>query len=434
MPPSPLDLIADELKCVSLPLYTPSEPSPRYSCEPSVDERTLQQTPRISRSAPTGEYIKKSGKVIVTLFEQEHGVEIPTYGRRDEITGTVYLQAPERVTQVVLKIEGRLNTIISDGGSRSITVLSRSHTLWRKESSQGISNVIPFSYLLPSHFTHAGSERPLPPTYYVGSSGIPALHVRSDYTIAISVTRSRHHNLDFLTKVDHIKIPFLYHPRTRANRPIVPSPSFFSTVKTSPEEWYQVFTAMKTRVSSNIEPIYCHLFIPGARVFGLKDKIPIHIQMSGPLDSLQKLLMPQARNAPPPPAWSRETREKCPAHSKPKIKVSILRQTHVESRGRKGWKNTTIGDGEIWEVPPAICEAQGAVHLDWEGELIAHDTIAVGGFAAGNVVVKDFIVLTVDPPTVGNHPSTFLALQMSVPVRIVTDSYVEVTDYEPPAA
>lgn len=88
----------------SLPSYTPSEPSPKYSCEPGCDERRLQHTPRLIRSTPTGTHIKKSGNVTVTLFDQEEGAEIPTYGRHGFINGTVYLENCERISQITMKV------------------------------------------------------------------------------------------------------------------------------------------------------------------------------------------------------------------------------------------------------------------------------------------------------------------------------------------
>ncbi|KAF8073931.1 hypothetical protein FPV67DRAFT_1738932 [Lyophyllum atratum] len=421
-----------ELTYASLPLYTPSEPSPKYSCAPAYDERTLQETPRVNNSAPAGAFTQKSGRFTVTLFEQAPGVDIPTYGRRGNINGTIYLEDVHLVCQVVVKVEGKLDTTISEAGSKSIPLVNESYTLWRKCDGDELSNLISFSTILPSTFKLDDAESPLPPSHRASNTGYPAFYLRSHYSIIVCVTRARHRNLEFLTKVDEIKIPFLYRPRTRAHRPIIPSPGLFSTVKTLPEEWYQVFTAVKTQSGMEIEPIHFHLFIPGARVYGLTNKIPFHIQLNGPLDSLQKLLMPQPPNAPPPPSWSaKKSHEKCPLHSMPQIKAFILRQSHIETRGQKVWRNTTLGEGEIWELPPAICEGREDVHLDWEGEVQVRPDVTVGGFMAGNVVLKDFIVLTVEPPTLNNQPSPFLALQMTVPIRLVTDPWIDRNDYEP---
>ncbi|KAG6866192.1 hypothetical protein C0991_007742 [Blastosporella zonata] len=183
---------------------------------------------------------------------------------------------------------------------------------------------------------------------------------------------------------------------------------------------------MQTRkAKSEMGPIYCHLFIPGARVYGLGEKIPFHIQLNGPLDALQKLLMPQPANTPPPASWSmRKSREKCPLHTKPKIRVYLLRQSQIETRAHKAWRNMTIGEGEVWELPPGICrESQDVVNLDWAGELKADANVTIGGFAAGNVCVKDFIALAVEPPTVDNQPSPYLSVTEA-------DIHVTLTDGE----
>lgn len=87
-----------------LPLYTPSEPSPLYSCEPACDERRLQHTPRVVHPTPSGTYIQKSGSVTVTLFDQEANIKIPTYGRKGFINGAVYLENCERVSQIVMNV------------------------------------------------------------------------------------------------------------------------------------------------------------------------------------------------------------------------------------------------------------------------------------------------------------------------------------------
>lgn len=95
-----------KLDCIQIPLpvYSPSGPSPNYSCEPGCNEQRLQHTPRFNLPIPTGTFTKKSGKVTVTLLEQEDGAEIPTYGRYGLISGAVYLEKCEMVTRVSLKV------------------------------------------------------------------------------------------------------------------------------------------------------------------------------------------------------------------------------------------------------------------------------------------------------------------------------------------
>ena len=99
------------------------------------------------------------------------------------------------------------------------------------------------------------------------------------YQLRFIVTRIRHQKLQdmwlkkqqyvylltivsfpFINFLLSIIIPFEYVPRTRAQRPIVATPCFFSSVKTSPEEWHQAISCLETR-SPDVEmgPILCHV-------------------------------------------------------------------------------------------------------------------------------------------------------------------------------
>ncbi|KAG6887744.1 hypothetical protein C0992_010894 [Termitomyces sp. T32_za158] len=193
------------------------------------------------------------------------------------------------------------------------------------------------------------------------------------------------------------------------------------------------------------------LFVPSARVYGLLDKVPFHIQLNGPLGALRQLLVPHSVNSSTPFHFNQESSESCPPHTKPTIKVSLLRQSRVETRGYKSWMNKTIGQGKVWELPPLICNSRGTVHLDWAGEVQADKDVDVGGFITGNISVRvcrstqviqkcsnfpvlfqDFITLVLEPSTIDKQASPYLSLQMSIPIRFVSDSYVEVTGEPPP--
>jgi hypothetical protein len=81
-------------------------------------------------------------------------------------------------------------------------------------------------------------------------------------------------------------------------------------------------------------------------------------------------------------------------YAEPTIKVYLLRQISVETRGQKAWRNTVIAEGELGEVPPVVsppCESAGTGHLDWEGELQVGKDLSVGGFQTANVAVKVYI-------------------------------------------
>ena len=71
---------------------------------------------------------------------------------------------------------------------------------------------------------------------------------------ALTETRS------FVHFIDRLIIPFVYQPRTRPQQPILSSPfPFLSTVKSLPEEWFQVTTTIRPKAISDIEPIDCHV-------------------------------------------------------------------------------------------------------------------------------------------------------------------------------
>jgi len=222
----------------------------------------------------------------------------------------------------------------------------------------------------------------------------------------------RHRKVGFLTKRKLLNIPFKYYPRTRAHRPIVVSPGFFSAIKSSPEEWYQVASLLKTRPHSRLEPIHTHLFIPAARIYSTADIIPFHLQLSGSLCSLQSFLVAPS----------------CYKHAV--IRVVLLREIVVETREKNISRNTVMAEGKLCEIPPSsLCEPQGDIHLDWEGEVRCSSDTSVGSFNAGSITVKDFILLDIKPSKHGSDVSPFLPLQVLVPIRLVTDSYLEETDY-----
>lgn len=126
-------------------------------------------------------------------------------------------------------------------------------------------------------------------------------------------------------------------------------------------------------------------------MYGLRDTIPFHVQLSGRLSSVKSFLMvPRSDN----PALELDTSDgrslQLSSHSGPIVRVYLLRHVSIETRGCKTSRNTIIAEGRLREIPPAHshCESEDAMHLDWEGEVRCGHDICVGGFAASNVVVK----------------------------------------------
>jgi len=200
-----------------------------------------------------------------------------------------------------------------------------------------------------------------------------------------------------------MNIALNYFPRTRPPYSITPSSDLFSDLKIAPEQWHQTVTAIKSRSENIVPSIDSHLFIPSSKVYALSDTIPFHVNLTGSLRSLREFLPQPGKDSFP-------------------IHVHILRQTCVEVNGEKAWRNSIIGDGTVRGIPPPFSNITSASRdgsLDWEGEIQISKSVHIGGFNAGNLAIKDFIVLTVKPTA----PKSFLQFQqISVNIRLVTES------------
>ncbi|KAG6826302.1 hypothetical protein H0H92_000388 [Tricholoma furcatifolium] len=356
------------------PAYGPLGSSPPYSSEPNRGEQTLQRTLRHETVLPTGTVTRSSGNTTVKLVGQQEGAKIPCYGRRGTVKGTLYVKDCQKVVRISMKIEGKLVTVVSGRGSQTIELLNQNLTLWRKGSAIQLSNGMPISYKLPS------------------------LMLR------------------------RLKISFLYCPRTRANRPILRNSAFYSSPKTDPNEWYQTVAGIRTRQMTDSSQclVHVHLFVPAARVYSLVDTIPLHIQIIGSLEFLKELL-----------AAHKDVPQACRIHTSVKIKASLRRQIGIDMQGQILIQDHTIGEGDIWEVPPSLCEIGGGAHLEWKGKLRFRKDVTIGSFRSGNIILKDFIDVLVDPRGRTDNRQSFLALKISVPVRIVEDSYSGPFEWNP---
>lgn len=141
-------------------------------------------------------------------------------------------------------------------------------------------------------------------------------------------------------------------------------------------------------------------------IYGLEDTIPFYLELLAPIESL-KAVFPtsttgQAANTP---------------------RVYLMRQVAVEVRGQKAWRDTILGEGKLWPVPPRASSMpnDGLPSLNWEGELRCKSDVTSGSFNLGRLVVKDFIVLAVKPPTPEKSP--FVELHHAHPIRLTTDSW-----------
>jgi len=411
----------------SLPSYVPGEP-PLYSCPLRGGEQRLQESPRVPSSLriPSGTYVKQAGNITITLFDQYEDTPVPTYGRGAAIGGAVTLPERDGVIEIVVKVQGKLET----PASTTTRLFESVYTLWNRKKNQDVCpGFFPFSCVLP---TTSISGSPLPPSYDVMYPGIPSLFFKCKYSICFYIKFIRSHTLDLLTGTKRINIPFQYLPRARADRPIVYTPFFHSSVKTLPEEWHQVVSPIPPRPGMELEPLHCQFFIPSSRVYGIRDKIPFHIQLTGSLASLRKFLRPPEPE--PEDLASSASTKKAPlkrlcGHPKANFTVSILRQTTLDTPYSAVRRNAIIGGGPARQVAPPFSgcplRRDGELHLDWEGEVQVNADVEVGSFSVSDVSVNDHIFLKVDPLSREREPPVFLQVSIAVPVRLVTDSYVE---------
>ena len=106
-----------------------------------------------------------------------------------------------------------------------------------------------------------------------------------------------------------------------------------------------------------------------------------------------------------------------------------MRQITLEFRGQKAWRNVVLGEGTLTSVPPLATSCYCPVsstreeHLDWEGELKCNDDVIAANFSIGNSTVKEFVIVSITPPL--EAKSLLQDMQVSIPVRLVTDSYIE---------
>jgi len=88
------------------------------------------------------------------------------------------------------------------------------------------------------------------------------------------------------------------------------------------------------------------------------------------------------------PWWSDDT-------TRPSLRVFLLRQVTLETRGRKqSCRNQILGEAKLLAVPPLLAvgcsheEIRKEDHLDWEGELRIDSRYDVGSWQAAGVRVK----------------------------------------------
>ena len=135
------------------------------------------------------------------------------------------------------------------------------------------------------------------------------------------------------------------------------------------------------------------------RIFGLKDTIPFHIQLSGPISSLQEFFPPDvllritsSDSSLSAPLLCPESAVKKLSQARQCVRVQLLRQVVINNNGRKVWGNSTVGQAAVYPLPPPLvrdkCLGMREESLDWEGQIKCNEDVAVGSFGVGFVQVQ----------------------------------------------
>ncbi|KAH9969730.1 hypothetical protein BC827DRAFT_1257562 [Russula dissimulans] len=415
------------------PTYSPSAAVPDYSVEPGPSERTLAATARSRRRRPTGVFVRCNGLINVALRGQEDHAELPVYGRSDAIRGDIGLSCARGVQSVHVKVEGRLHLASPEGASTDVTFFGISDELWTRPPDDVDSDTCPsmfgFEIVLPEMFTDERQRRSfLPPSFDVPYSDAADIRAQCSYQLRVVVER-KGSRLSLWKLSKKLIIPFAYHPRTRAPQPILSSPfPFLSTVKTVPEEWFQITSTIDPKANnSDIAAIDVHLFVPVVQTFALADKIPFYLQLIAPPKSLQAFLYPTL------PAHMQLKRSKSAAAETaalPTVRVYLLRQVIIVLKGQLSIRKFSIGEGKLRCLSPSdspsLLQAQslddGLSTIDYEGEVQPNSDVTSGQFGMSRLQVRDFITTYLVPPNPWTSPLSIH--QHSHPIRLVTDRFM----------
>jgi len=283
-------------------------------------------------------------------------------------------------------------------------------TLWNRETDQTTCPAsLPFSLTLPTTFSDGKETYPLPPTHQARLPGVPGFDATIEYIVCAVVHKGKASSLLRMGS-STVCTPFIYYPRSRPAIPLPRAarqlaggyPSFLDT-----PDWRCYKSVMAPKVPG-LNDIMTKFYVPAARVFSLSEPIPFYVMFASSAISLATFL-------PLGPTTTRLS-------GRQPTRVQLLRQTNVDVRnetvfGTKTdiWQTVEIGEGafrHMGDGPDWIC---------FSGELRVNGQIKIGGFKAGGLSLKDYLVLSMTPPDPAKTP--FNELRQVVPVRLTTDSW-----------
>ncbi|TRM69302.1 hypothetical protein BD626DRAFT_421416 [Schizophyllum amplum] len=406
----------------------PSLPSavPSYSSLPLADEQRLEYTPRsweIGLGDHTSTYSRYWRSAIVALSAQAPGAVLPVYGRGDTIEGELCLTERAGVQRIEVQLFGLMTAALMNNGKTETVVAQRQRVVW--EARAGNTEVskcpstVAFALQFPQTYVDKRDDhrRSLPPTFEAIFTRLPMLTATCAYKLRISVTRLKRRSLIGSGERSKMyELPLLYRPRNRPARPCMRSASLSSSLKSQPEEWTQIVKTMNAKDDKGLPSLYCNVFLPSVQVYYVRDSIPIHVQVAGPVSSFREFMpslyptddnqvddavnadkadrrrrlssifrgasqgvensntdsplnwrsklfssadtFPQAEVGASPLLVRQHAQQQAfagqpgSAGRSPSIRVSIMRQVYAEVNGVKTWRMLTLGQGTVTQLSP----------------------------------------------------------------------------------
>ncbi|KAJ7502378.1 hypothetical protein B0H11DRAFT_1988309 [Mycena galericulata] len=394
----------------SLPIYSPAMPCPIYSATAGPNEQSLLHSPVPGHSRHTGIFVRKEHILTVVLQGQKENSRRPSFGRGALLSGTLLLESPETVTAVNVKLQGTVESNSSHNGYSRLEVLDETSSLYAQGDNQTrCLSAIPFLFRFPRRFENNGVHYPLPPSCDITLPN--GSFLKCTYSLTVSLSVALHRSTPFFVRAKNLFIELEYRERTRPSRPGISEPSLFSTIKICPEEWLQLPIALTVKPDSRPSDIYCDLFVPSVGVFASPDTIPFHLQLSGTINSLRKLLLFPS---------------KLDRIHNQIIRVYVLRQITVHVSGDSPTKvkmNTILWEASLRPLPPDISDLSQTLSsnredvLNWEGELQLQD-ITTPTFDVGSFMVTYFVAIELTPP----ETSSVNRCHYGFPIKLTTDT------------
>ncbi|KAF6755930.1 hypothetical protein DFP72DRAFT_989989 [Ephemerocybe angulata] len=375
------------MSTTSLPAYvaTSDNRAPTYSYEPAAHEqRFVKQS--------------KSGHISLRLTGQEEDVTVPVYVSNSIVEGSVELSRTEGITRIELKIEGNLKIReIGEGGHSTVKLCLENQVLWSKGQDAPSPSMLAFSFRLPESFTFEDKTYPLPPTHGVKLSGFPGFTANIDYSVSVLINKPNTRAISskamgLIVGTTAVNTPFLYRPRTRPPSavppPLITNASGFALAP----EWTLLESVLPSR-QPGLQDIATKLYIPSNRTFYMRETTYL------PLSPTAKTL-----------------------NSRKSTQVQLMRQSTVDVRNiekdglkQDMWRVDCIGEGTI------KLTADAPLWIAYNGEIKVDPEVAIAGFKAAGLSVKDCILFTVTPPEPAKCP--FGDLRQVASVKLTTDPW-----------